>query len=214
MLPVSLSRQLFSIAASSARACQSSVSRSASAAASCVCRSTTPIRSQNRSNRLIYPNTLATSRRSLSTTSVALSSSPFRLSSKPSSSSANNESPYEESPFEEGSSSSDEYYSPYKPKRQWPPDMSKLSPKHQFRLERKYRRRAALKYARPKWVKATKLVQWGLIGFILIYAVLFMEWETQDHPFEEFRKEFFATINSLFSPAPQPSRRTDNQAGK
>ena len=42
--------------------------------------------------------------------------------------------------------------------------MSKLSPKHQFRLERKYRRRAALKYARPKWTKATKLVQWGSIG--------------------------------------------------
>ena len=55
------------------------------------------------------------------------------------------------------------YYSPYKPKRQWPPDMSKLSPKHQFRLERKYRRRAALKYARPKWVKMTKIVQWGAI---------------------------------------------------
>lgn len=57
-----------------------------------------------------------------------------------------------------------EYYSPYKPKRQWPPDMTKLSPKHQFRLERKYRRRAALKFARPKWTKATKLVQWGVIG--------------------------------------------------
>jgi hypothetical protein len=42
--------------------------------------------------------------------------------------------------------------------------MSKLSPKHQFRLERKYRRRAMLKYARPKWVKATKLAQWGVIG--------------------------------------------------
>lgn len=42
--------------------------------------------------------------------------------------------------------------------------MSKLSPKHQFRLERKYRRRAALKFARPKWVKTTKLIQWGVIG--------------------------------------------------
>ena len=57
-----------------------------------------------------------------------------------------------------------EYYSPYQPKRQWPPDMTKLSPKHQFRLERKYRRRAALKYARPKWTKLTKLAQWGAIG--------------------------------------------------
>lgn len=41
--------------------------------------------------------------------------------------------------------------------------MTKLSPKHQFRLERKYRRRAALKFARPKWTKGTKLVQWGVI---------------------------------------------------
>lgn len=58
----------------------------------------------------------------------------------------------------------DVYYSPYQPKRQWPPDMSKLSPKHQFRLERKYRRRAALKYARPKFMKAVTLAQWVVIG--------------------------------------------------
>lgn len=42
--------------------------------------------------------------------------------------------------------------------------MSKLSPKHQFRLERKYRRRAALKYARPKFMKAVLLGQWVVIG--------------------------------------------------
>ncbi|KAL1988768.1 hypothetical protein VTN96DRAFT_7652 [Rasamsonia emersonii] len=230
MLPVSLSRQLFSTAASSTRACQSSVSRSAPASACAsweyVRRRTSLVRPPNRGSqiqnyRLVYPkNTL---RRSFSTTSAAFSepSSPFRLtSSKSSSSSSSAESPTQapserESKFDyEGAS--DEYYSPYKPKRQWPPDMSKLSPKHQFRLERKYRRRAALKYARPKWVKATKLVQWGIIGFVLIYAVLFMDWETEDHPFEEFRKEFFATVNSLFSPAPPPAttRRTDDQAGR
>ena len=56
------------------------------------------------------------------------------------------------------------YYSPHKPKRQWPPDMTQLSEKHQFRLERKYRRRAALKWERPRWKKGTKLVQYGLIG--------------------------------------------------
>jgi hypothetical protein len=42
--------------------------------------------------------------------------------------------------------------------------MSKLSPKHQFRLERKYRRRAALKYARPKFIKAVTIGQWVIIG--------------------------------------------------
>ncbi|KAL1856585.1 hypothetical protein Plec18170_003554 [Paecilomyces lecythidis] len=95
------------------------------------------------------------------------------------------------------------YYSPYQPKRSWPPDMSKLSKKHQFRLERKYRRRAALKYARPKWTKATKLVQWGIIGFVLIYAVLFMDWDPKDNPVEEVRKEFFSGVDSIFS-SPQP----------
>ncbi|RMJ28155.1 hypothetical protein PHISP_01009 [Aspergillus sp. HF37] len=54
------------------------------------------------------------------------------------------------------------YYSPHQPKRQWPPDISKLSSKHQFRLERKYRRRAALKWERPQWKKWTKIMQYGL----------------------------------------------------
>ncbi|KAJ5388049.1 hypothetical protein N7509_010590 [Penicillium cosmopolitanum] len=99
------------------------------------------------------------------------SSSPFRLSS--------DKHAHEHSP-----SNDDAYYSPHKPKRQWPPDMSKLSPKHQFRLERKYRRRAALKYARPKFIKTVTLVQWGVIGFVVIYAVLFMNWDTKDTPFD------------------------------
>jgi len=102
------------------------------------------------------------------------------------------------------------YYSPYRPKRQWPPDMSKLSPKHQFRLERKYRRRAALKYARPKWVKMTKIVQWGAITFVILYGVFSLEWDPNGTTFEEVRKEFFSMINRIFSPAPQPGRRADN----
>ena len=50
---------------------------------------------------------------------------------------------------------------PYKAQKQWPPDFAKINPKHQFRLERRYRRRAKLKYARPQWMKYTKLLQWG-----------------------------------------------------
>jgi len=103
------------------------------------------------------------------------------------------------------------YYSPYKPKRQWPPDMSKLSPKHQFRLERKYRRRAALKYARPRWVKMTKIVQWGAITFVILYGVFSLEWDPNGTTFEEIRKEFRSMVNRIFSPAPQPGRRADNQ---
>ncbi|KAL5362505.1 hypothetical protein BJX96DRAFT_154077 [Aspergillus floccosus] len=141
------------------------------------------------------PSSLAptsTSTRLFSHTPAALSS-PFRLSSNNPNTSATH-------PPLEG-----EYYSPYKPKRQWPPDMSKLSPKHQFRLERKYRRRAALKFARPKWTKATKLVQWTAIGFVLVYALLFMEWDERGSPFDEIRKTFFTGVKGAFS-TPQPPR--------
>ncbi|KAK4952228.1 hypothetical protein LTR66_013798, partial [Elasticomyces elasticus] len=50
---------------------------------------------------------------------------------------------------------------PYKAKRVWPPDFSKLSHKHQFRIERRYRRRAKLKWARPRWTKFVKLATWA-----------------------------------------------------
>ncbi|KAJ5202740.1 hypothetical protein N7449_004819 [Penicillium cf. viridicatum] len=105
----------------------------------------------------------------------------------------------------------DVYYSPYQPKRQWPPDMSKLSPKHQFRLERKYRRRAALKYARPKFMKAVTLAQWVVIGFVIIYSVLFMEWDTNDTAFHAIREKFFAGVRAIFSSAPPPGPRRDQK---
>ncbi|EYE99808.1 uncharacterized protein EURHEDRAFT_407806 [Aspergillus ruber CBS 135680] len=100
------------------------------------------------------------------------------------------------------------HYSQYKPKRQWPPDMSKLSQKHQFRLERKYRRRAALKFARPKWTKGTKLVQWGVIGFTLVYALLFMQWDIKGSPLDELRDTFFAGVKAMFS-APGSVKKSD-----
>ncbi|GIK03263.1 hypothetical protein Aspvir_007332 [Aspergillus viridinutans] len=139
--------------------------------------------------------------------STPVSSSPFRLTSKPDTDhTIPPEPPLDGEPAP--------YYSPYKPKRQWPPDMSKLSPKHQFRLERKYRRRAALKFARPKWVKATKLLQWGVIGFVLIYALLFMEWDERGSPFDEIRRAFFSGVKDTFStpPPPRPVRRADDTA--
>lgn len=51
------------------------------------------------------------------------------------------------------------FTNPYKAKRLWPPDFTKISPKHQFRLERRYKRRAKLKWARPRWTKGVKLAQ-------------------------------------------------------
>ncbi|KAL4881727.1 hypothetical protein BJY04DRAFT_188702 [Aspergillus karnatakaensis] len=139
-----------------------------------------------------------------------LQSSPFRLSSTPSQSPSTAPSdPPSDAP--EGI-----YYSPYKPKRVWPPDLSKLSPKHQFRLERKYRRRAALKYARPKWVKATKLAQWGGIIFVLLYALLFMEWDERGgKDIDEFRENVFGTIKGAFSAPPsQASMRKSEESSR
>ncbi|CAI7569828.1 unnamed protein product [Penicillium glandicola] len=123
--------------------------------------------------------------------------SPFRLSNK--------------SDTPKPPSFEDVYYSPYQPKRQWPPDMSKLSPKHQFRLERKYRRRAALKYARPKFMKAVTLGQWVVIGFVIVYSVLFMEWETDDTMFHGIRESFFGGLRAIFSSAPPPGPRRDQK---
>lgn len=56
------------------------------------------------------------------------------------------------------------FTNPYKAQRSWPPDFSKLNPKYQFRLERKYKRRAKLKWARPRWTKGVKLAQMGVIS--------------------------------------------------
>lgn len=58
---------------------------------------------------------------------------------------------------------------PYRAKKVWPPDFSKLSPKYQFKLERRYRRRTKLAWARPRWTKFTKLAQYGL-SICMIYS--------------------------------------------
>jgi hypothetical protein len=87
------------------------------------------------------------------------------------------------------------FRNPYKAKRLWPPDFEKLSPKQQFRLERTYKRRAKLKWARPRWTKGVKIVQLTTIlcGYIYdvmrnradvvvvvgVYGVLFMDWNLQ-----------------------------------
>lgn len=66
---------------------------------------------------------------------------------------------------------------PYQARHPWPPTFTSLSQKHQFRLERRYRRRAKLKYARPTWNKAVQLAQWGAILFVGVYGVFVLEIE-------------------------------------
>ncbi len=67
------------------------------------------------------------------------------------------------------------YNNPYRARKKWPPDFKTLHPKHQFHYEKTYRRRMKLKYARPRWTKATKLVQWSLIYGMMFYWVFLME---------------------------------------
>ena len=66
---------------------------------------------------------------------------------------------------------------PYRAQKQWPPDFTKINAKHQFRLERRYRRRAKLKYARPTWMKFTRLLQLGGCSCMshALLALLFQE---------------------------------------
>lgn len=53
----------------------------------------------------------------------------------------------------------DVFSNPYRAKKVWPPDFTNLSPQSQLRFEKKYKRRLALVYARPRWNKAIKLIQ-------------------------------------------------------
>ena len=46
---------------------------------------------------------------------------------------------------------------PFKAKKEWPPDFAKLHPKYQFSFEKRYRRRAKLRYQNPKWVRGVKI---------------------------------------------------------
>ncbi|KAF2432049.1 hypothetical protein EJ08DRAFT_659399 [Tothia fuscella] len=99
---------------------------------------------------------------------------------------------------------------PFRAKKEWPPDFSKLSPKHQFRFERRYRRRAKLAWARPGWKKGTKLVQYGLSIFVLGYGVLYMDWGQDDSehpPFASVRKWYRGFTDSIWTHSTTPLER-------
>ncbi|MCJ1372861.1 hypothetical protein MMC20_004086 [Loxospora ochrophaea] len=98
---------------------------------------------------------------------------------------------------------------PYRAQRRWPPDFSKMDLKHQFRLERRYRRRAKLKYARPGWTTAVKLAQWAGGLSVLGYGVLYIDWgqEKDDMPFQGIRQRYRDLVESLWTASTtQPTR--------
>ncbi|TGJ78730.1 hypothetical protein E0Z10_g10037 [Xylaria hypoxylon] len=94
----------------------------------------------------------------------------------------------------------------YKPKKVWPPDFSRLSEKEQFRFERRYKRRVRLATARPRWDKYVKLAQLGSVTFVLVYSVLFMDWNTEKQPFDGIRSRFWGVIGAL-----SPEKRHERQ---
>ncbi|KAI6088757.1 hypothetical protein F4821DRAFT_81721 [Hypoxylon rubiginosum] len=98
------------------------------------------------------------------------------------------------------------YISPYKPKKVWPPDFSRLSEKEQFRFERRYKRRLLLATARPRWDKYVRLAQLFSVTSVFIYSVLFMDWQTEKQPFQGVRDKFWGALGA-FSPQQRHERR-------
>ncbi|KAB5583542.1 hypothetical protein GE09DRAFT_304736 [Coniochaeta sp. 2T2.1] len=92
-------------------------------------------------------------------------------------------------------------------KKVWPPDFTKLTPQEQFRLEKKYKRRAQLATARPTWNKVMKLAQLFTITFVVIYGVFFMETKDEHNPFLGIRKKFWE-IMEPFRSQERPIRRS------
>ncbi|ORY56957.1 uncharacterized protein BCR38DRAFT_450437 [Pseudomassariella vexata] len=98
------------------------------------------------------------------------------------------------------------YNSRFKPKKIWPPDFSKLTQKEQFRFERKYKRRVKLATARPRWDKYVKMAQLFSITSVVIYTILFMDWNTDPQPFQAVRSRFWSAVEA-FSPTKRYERR-------
>ncbi|GJD04304.1 hypothetical protein ColKHC_13129 [Colletotrichum higginsianum] len=80
------------------------------------------------------------------------------------------------------------FNNPYRTKKVWPPNFTSLSPQSQLRFEKKYKRRLALVYARPRWNKAVKLAQLATVVGFLGWTFFFSELEffgRQYRPSEE-----------------------------
>ncbi|KAI1095313.1 hypothetical protein F5B19DRAFT_339410 [Rostrohypoxylon terebratum] len=98
---------------------------------------------------------------------------------------------------------------PYKLKKVWPPDFSKLSPKDQFRFERRYKRRLRLAAVRPRWDKFIKLAQLFSMVSVLTYAILFMDWGAENNPFQSARDKFWEVFDA-FTAEQRYERRNPN----
>lgn len=84
---------------------------------------------------------------------------------------------------------------PFKAKKTWPPDFSTMSPKHQLRLERRFKRRSTLKWQRPRMMKVLTLAQWGSITAAAAYMILFMDWGQEIRPIQYIRDWFWHEVD-------------------
>jgi hypothetical protein len=94
----------------------------------------------------------------------------------------------------------------FRVKKEWPPTLRALTEKQQFRFERKFKRRLVLKSTRPTWNKWTKIVQWSMISFVLVYGVLFHDFAKDtmnprpgEQPFSGIRAKMWGLWDSLWT---------------
>ncbi|GKT44681.1 uncharacterized protein ColSpa_04862 [Colletotrichum spaethianum] len=95
------------------------------------------------------------------------------------------------------------FNNPYRTKKVWPPNFTNLPPQSQLRFEKKYKRRLALVYARPRWNKAVKLAQLATVLGFLGWTFFFSELEffgKQYRPSEEITNSahFYNQIRKRF----------------
>ena len=94
----------------------------------------------------------------------------------------------------------------FRVKKKWPPNLRELTEKQQFRFERKFKRRIKAKSIRPMWNKWTKIVQWSIIGFIVVYGVLFHDFRKDpmnprpgEQPFEGLRQKMWGFWGTFYT---------------
>ena len=94
----------------------------------------------------------------------------------------------------------------YHVKKKWPPNFRALTEKQQFRFERKFKRRIKLKSMRPVWDRRIKVVQWSMIGFIVVYGVLFHDFRKDpmnprpgEQPFEGLRQRMWRLFGGFYT---------------
>ncbi|PHH53405.1 hypothetical protein CFIMG_001575RA [Ceratocystis fimbriata CBS 114723] len=99
----------------------------------------------------------------------------------------------------------------YPAKKEWPPDFKQLTPQLQFRLEKKWKRRAQLASSSPAQTKRLKLLQYFAITFVIFYVFFFGELELwgQKYRFTSELNQKFGTFFGTLGPEKRYERRRD-----